>query len=184
MALPYPTPTPHIAAKPGDFAPTVLMPGDPLRSKFIAENFLENIRMVNNVRGVHGYTGTYKGIPVSVMASGMGIPSIGIYSYELFNFYDVKNISSWGDCTFIEFPNGQTMLIDAGTQEAGRTICSDLVKRGITEIDYLIISHYHKDHVNGLREILPRIKVHKAYTTGYRPTDFTWLDPFVEQYVD
>ena len=92
MALPYPAPTPHIAAKPGDFAPTVLMPGDPLRSKFIAENFLEDIRMVNNVRGVHGYTGTYKGIPVSVMASGMGIPSIGIYSYELFNFFDVQNI--------------------------------------------------------------------------------------------
>ena len=86
------TPTPHIAAKPGDFAKTVLMPGDPLRSKFIAETFLENPVLVNNTRGVQGYTGTYKGKKVSVMASGMGMPSIGIYSYELFNYYDVDNI--------------------------------------------------------------------------------------------
>lgn len=85
-------PTPHINAKPDDFGKTVLMPGDPLRSKFIAENFLENPVLVNNVRGVQGYTGTYKGTKVSVMASGMGIPSIGIYSYELFNFFDVDNI--------------------------------------------------------------------------------------------
>ena len=68
------------------------MPGDPLRAKFIAENFLENARLVNNVRGIHGYTGSYKGVPVSVMASGMGMPSMGIYSYELFNFFDVDNI--------------------------------------------------------------------------------------------
>ena len=85
-------PTPHITAKEGDFAPTVLMPGDPLRSKFIADNFLENARQVNNTRGVQGYTGLYKGKPVSVMASGMGIPSIGIYSYELFHEYGVENI--------------------------------------------------------------------------------------------
>ncbi len=85
-------PTPHINAKMGDFAKTVLMPGDPLRSKFIAENYLENAVLVNNVRGIQGYTGTYKGKRVSVMASGMGMPTIGIYSYELFNFYDVENI--------------------------------------------------------------------------------------------
>ena len=85
-------PTPHIEAKAGDFAETVLMPGDPLRAKFIAETFLENPVLVNGVRGINGYTGTYKGKKVSVMASGMGMPSIGIYSYELFNFYDVKNI--------------------------------------------------------------------------------------------
>ena len=87
-----PVPTPHIAAKAGDIAKTVLMPGDPLRSKFIAETFLENPVLVNNVRGVQGYTGTWKGVPVTVMASGMGIPSIGIYSWELYNFYDVDNI--------------------------------------------------------------------------------------------
>ena len=84
--------TPHNAAAVGQFAKTVLMPGDPLRSKFIAENFLEDAVLVNNVRGVQGYTGTYKGKKVSVMASGMGMPAIGIYSYELYNFYDVKNI--------------------------------------------------------------------------------------------
>ena len=86
------TPTPHISAKPGDFAKTVLMPGDPLRSKFIAENFLENPVLVNNVRGVQGYTGYYKGKRVSVMASGMGMPAIGIYSYELYNFFGVESI--------------------------------------------------------------------------------------------
>ncbi|HIR14320.1 MAG TPA: purine-nucleoside phosphorylase [Candidatus Choladousia intestinavium] len=85
-------PTPHISANLGDFAETVLMPGDPLRAKYVAESFLENAVLVNPVRGVNGYTGTYKGKRVSVMASGMGMPSIGIYSYELFQFYDVKNI--------------------------------------------------------------------------------------------
>ena len=85
-------PTPHNNANKGDFAKTVLMPGDPLRAKFIAETFLTEPKLVNNVRGVQGYTGTYKGVPVSVMASGMGMPSIGIYSYELFNFYGVENI--------------------------------------------------------------------------------------------
>ena len=84
--------TPHINASPEDFAKTVLMPGDPLRSKFIAENFLESARLVNNVRGIQGYTGLYKGERVSVMASGMGMPSIGIYSYELFKFFGVENI--------------------------------------------------------------------------------------------
>lgn len=85
-------PTPHISAKAGDFAKTVLMPGDPLRAKYIAETYLENPRLVTGVRNVLGYTGTYKGKDISVMASGMGMPSIGIYSYELFNFYDVEQI--------------------------------------------------------------------------------------------
>ncbi len=84
--------TPHIAAEKGDFAKTVLMPGDPLRAKYIAENYLEKAVLVNDVRGIHGYTGEYRGKRVSVMASGMGMPSIGIYSYELFRFFDVKNI--------------------------------------------------------------------------------------------
>ncbi len=84
--------TPHNSAKPGDFAKTVLMPGDPLRAKFIAETFLTDPRLVNNVRGIQGYTGTYRGVPVSVMASGMGMPSTGIYSYELYTQYGVENI--------------------------------------------------------------------------------------------
>lgn len=85
-------PTPHINAKQGDFAKTVLMPGDPLRAKYIAEHYLKDAVLVNNVRGVQGYTGQYKGKRVSVMASGMGMPSIGIYSYELYNYYGVENI--------------------------------------------------------------------------------------------
>lgn len=85
-------PTPHIAAAPGQVASTVLMPGDPLRAKFIAENFLENPELFNNVRGMLGYTGTIDGKPVSVMGSGMGMPSIGIYSYELFTQYQVEQI--------------------------------------------------------------------------------------------
>ncbi len=84
--------TPHIQADPADLAKTVLMPGDPLRAKFIAETYLEAPRLVNNIRGVQGHTGLYKGLPVTVMASGMGMPSMGIYSYELFNTFGVENI--------------------------------------------------------------------------------------------
>ena len=84
--------TPHIKATPEDFAKTVLMPGDPLRAKFIAENYLEDAVLINEVRGINGYTGKYKGKRISVMASGMGIPSIGIYSYELYSFFGVENI--------------------------------------------------------------------------------------------
>ena len=84
--------TPHNAAQPGDIAKTVLMPGDPLRAKYIAETYLENPVKFNTVRNMFGYTGTYKGHKVSVMGSGMGMPSIGIYSYELYKFYDVENI--------------------------------------------------------------------------------------------
>ena len=91
-------PTPHISAKYGDFAKTVLMPGDPLRAEFIAKTYLEDAVLVNDVRGVHGYTGYYKGKRISVMASGMGQPSIGIYSYELFNFYGVETIIRVGSC--------------------------------------------------------------------------------------
>ena len=84
--------TPHNGAKPGDFAKTVLMPGDPLRAAFIAETFLDSPRLVNNVRGIQGDTGTYRGVPVSVMASGMGMPSMGIYCHELYKEYEVENI--------------------------------------------------------------------------------------------
>lgn len=88
--------TPHINAEADAFGKTVLMPGDPLRSKFIAENYLENAVLVNNVRGIQGYTGTYKGTKVSVMASGMGMPTIGIYSYELYSQFGVENIMRIG----------------------------------------------------------------------------------------
>ena len=98
----FPT-TPHINVQNEiGFGKTLLMPGDPLRSKFIAENFLENPVLVNNVRGVHGYTGYYKGVKVSVMASGMGMPAIGIYSHELFNFFGVENIIRVGSAGSIQ----------------------------------------------------------------------------------
>ena len=102
-------PTPHIEAIPGQIAKTVLMPGDPLRSKFIAETYLETPVLVNNVRGVQGYTGTWKGTPVTVQASGMGIPSIGIYSWELYNFYGVESIIRIGSAGGI---NDELKLMD------------------------------------------------------------------------
>jgi purine-nucleoside phosphorylase len=91
-------PTPHISANPGDFAQTVLMPGDPLRAKYIADTFFDNPRQVTAVRNMFGYTGTYKDMPISVMGSGMGIPSISIYAHELFTTFDVQNIIRVGSC--------------------------------------------------------------------------------------
>lgn len=90
--------TPHNEANKGDIAKTVVMPGDPLRAKYIAENFMENYKLVNQVRGMYAYTGTYKGKELTVMAHGMGMPSVGIYTYELFKFYDVENIIRIGSC--------------------------------------------------------------------------------------
>lgn len=90
--------TPHNEAKKGDIANIVIMPGDPLRAKYIAENFLENYSLVNSVRGMYAYTGNYKGKRITVMASGMGMPSMGIYSYELYKFYDVETIIRIGSC--------------------------------------------------------------------------------------
>ncbi len=91
-------PTPHIEALIGEIASTVLMPGDPLRARFMAENYLDNVVQFNRLRNMFGYTGTYKGHAVSVMGSGMGMPSMGIYSYELFKFYNVENIIRIGSC--------------------------------------------------------------------------------------
>lgn len=116
--------TPHINAGADDFAETVLMPGDPLRAKFIAENFLEDAKLVNNVRGVQGHTGIYHGKRVSVMASGMGMPSIGIYSYELFNFYHVKNIIRIGSAGAIS-PNLKLRDIVIGMSASYNSIYAD-----------------------------------------------------------
>lgn len=106
--------TPHNEAKKGEIAKTVIMPGDPLRAKTIAEMYLKNYRLVSNVRGIPVYTGTYKGEEITVMASGMGIPSMGIYSYELFNFYDVENIIKVGTAgSYNENLNiGDIVLVD------------------------------------------------------------------------
>lgn len=102
MASKNPIPTPHITAKAGDYAETVLMPGDPLRARFIAETYLENVKQVNAVRGMLGFTGEYEGKRVSVQGSGMGMPSIGIYSYELYHFYGVQNIIRVGSAGGID----------------------------------------------------------------------------------
>ena len=146
-----PIPTPHITAAKDDFAKTVLMPGDPLRSEYIARNFLTDARLVNNVRGVHGYTGTYNGKRVSVMASGMGQPSIGIYSYELFNFYDVSSIIRVGSCgSFSPELHARDIIIAMGACTNGNyasqyrlpgTFCPiadfDLVKHAAEECEKL-----------------------------------------------
>ncbi len=91
-------PTPHISAEKGDFAPSILLPGDPLRAKHIADNFLEEVRSVNEVRNMLGYTGTYQGIPISVMGTGMGIPSASIYATELISEYGVERLIRVGSC--------------------------------------------------------------------------------------
>ena len=103
----------HNTAQKGDFAPTVLMPGDPLRAKFIADTYLSNARLVNNVRGIQGYTGEYRGMPVSVMASGMGMPSIGIYSKELYGEYGVESIIRVGSAGLLS-PGAEGALGGSG----------------------------------------------------------------------
>lgn len=137
-------PTPHNEAKNGNIAKTVLMPGDPLRAKYIAETFLENALQFNAVRNMFGYTGTYKGKKVSVMGSGMGMPSIGIYSYELFRFYDVDRIirigsagayikdlklydlvlaqSAWSESTYAKVQDGCTKDILFSDESLNQTI--------------------------------------------------------------
>ena len=105
--------TPHISADPADFAPTVLMPGDPLRAKFIAEEFLTDAVLVNNIRGVQGHTGKWKGVPVSVMASGMGMPAISIYSWELYHFFNVQNIIRVGSAGALSMDLGVMDLVAA-----------------------------------------------------------------------
>ena len=111
--------TPHNSAKPGDIAKTVLMPGDPLRAKYIAEHYFESPQLVNNVRGVQGYTGYYNSVPVTVMASGMGIPSISIYAHELYTEYDVENIIRVGSAGALR----RDMKL--GSVVAGMGACTD-----------------------------------------------------------
>ena len=132
-------PTPHISAQKGEFAKTVLMPGDPLRAKFIAETFFEKARLVNNVRGIGGYTGFYQGKEVSVMASGMGMPSMGIYSYELFHFYEVDHIIRIGTAGAIR---ADLKLRDV---VAGMGACtnSSFAKQYQLPGDYAPIASYH-----------------------------------------
>lgn len=128
------TPTAHIESKKGDFAKTIIMPGDPKRAKYIATHFLENAKLVNNVRGMQGYTGTYNGKPVSVMASGMGNASMGIYSYELFNFYNVDNIIRVGSCGAYSLDLKLKDIVIANTSVT-TTNYANLNKNGISQLN-------------------------------------------------
>ena len=129
--------TPHNEAKKEDIASTVLMPGDPLRAKYIAENFLEDIKVVNTIRNMLGYTGYYKGKRVTVFASGMGMPSIGIYAYELYKFYDVKNIIRIGSCgAYSEKLNiFDTILVDKSYTEGNFAYALEGKDCHLTEAD-------------------------------------------------
>lgn len=121
------TPTPHIEAKKEDISPLVIMPGDPNRCKYIADNFLDNVRLINEVRGELGFTGYYKGVKVTVFSSGMGIPSMGIYSYELFNFYDVKAIIRIGSSgSYVKELNVKDLfLVDSSYTESNYAMSTE-----------------------------------------------------------
>ena len=145
--------TPHNEAEKGMIAKTVLMPGDPLRARMAAEKYLKNARLVNKVRNVYAYTGTYKGVEVTIMASGMGIPSLGIYSYELFKEYGVENIirigsagaytdklnlydvvlatSAYSESTYAKVQNGETRNILTGSEELNKKILAKADEMGI-----------------------------------------------------
>lgn len=162
--------TPHIKADKDDFAKTVLMPGDPLRSKLIAETFLENAKLVNNIRGVQGYTGYYKGKKVSVMASGMGMPSMGIYSYELFKFFDVDTIIRIGSAGTLNEDLKIKELIIADKTISNSNYDSILEKDGISkqEADSTL--------VNEAKIIADKLNI--SYKTGTLYSSDTYYDEY------
>lgn len=148
--------TPHNEAKKGDIAKVVLMPGDPLRAKYIAENFLEDVKLVNTVRGMFAYTGTYKGKELTVMGHGMGIPSVGIYVHELFAFYDVECIIRIGSCgAYVESLNlKDVIVVNEGYSEstfakiyngceehsiAAKNSCNEVIEETAKELDLNIV---------------------------------------------
>lgn len=132
-------PTPHINAQPGDFAETVLMPGDPLRAQFIAENWLKDAKQVNSVRNMYGYTGTFKGKRLSVMAHGMGIPSCSIYATELIKDYGVKNVIRVGSCGALMADIRLGEIIIA----MGASTDSKVNRIRLMDHDYAAIADYH-----------------------------------------
>lgn len=166
--------TPHNSAPDGAFAKTVLMPGDPLRAKFIAETFLTDLQLVTSVRNCLGYTGKYKGIPVSVMASGMGMPSIGIYSYELYAFYGVENIIRIGSSgSYKDWLNVMDVAI---------------ADQAVSESSYALVMSGCQDHILKPSPVLNEAIIAKAKEMGidckkcsvhssdvfYTATDETW----------
>ena len=135
------TPTPHNNAKIGEIAKTVLMPGDPLRAKYIAQKYLEDAKLYNDIRGMLGYTGKYKGITISVQGSGMGVPSMGIYSKELFEGYDVDNIIRIGSAGSLDNDNASD--ISKSVNLGDIVVASDV----ITDSNYINANHYNVEPV-------------------------------------
>ena len=149
--------TPHNEAKYGEIAKNVLMPGDPLRAKYIADNFLEDCKVVNKVRNMYGYTGKYKGVEITVFASGMGMPSMGIYAYELYKFYDVENIIRIGTCGALspELELLDTILVEDSYTKGNFAIAlkhvdEHLVKSD-TELNELIIKSAEENNIKLVR---------------------------------
>ena len=166
------TPTPHIECQPGDFAKTVLMPGDPLRAKYIADNFLTDVKQVNGVRGMLGYTGTYDGRRISVMGSGMGMPSIGIYSFELFSFYGVERIIRIGSCGAY---SADLNLYDVIIAEDAWSESSFASTQGVSDADVLAATP----------ELVAELETHaKALDIPYAKTRIHSSDVFYRQNFD
>jgi purine-nucleoside phosphorylase len=155
--------TPHINANNGDFAETVLMPGDPLRAKYIAENFLEDARQVTGVRNMFGFTGTYNGNPVSIMGSGMGIPSMSIYARELVVSYGVKNLIRIGTCGGIS----QDIKIRDVIFAQGASTDSNVNRARVRGYDYAAIADFGllENGVNSARKLGIEAKVGNVFTT-------------------
>ena len=149
--------TPHNEAKYGEIAKNVLMPGDPLRAKYIADNFLEDCKLVNKVRNMYGYTGKYKGVEITVFASGMGMPSMGIYAYELYKFYDVENIIRIGTCGALspELELLDTILVKDSYTKGNFAIALKHVDEHLvesdTELNELIIKSAEENNIKLVR---------------------------------
>ena len=163
--------TPHIESKKEKIAKTVIMPGDPLRAKYIAEKFLENYELVNQVRNTYAYTGYYKGRKITVMASGMGMPSIGIYSYELFKFYDVENIIRIG--TFGSYTKDLNLydlfLVDSAYSDSSYALVQNNNQNNILESsDFL-----NKIIINTAEKINQKLKIGTIYSSDvfYKESD-------------
>ena len=163
--------TPHIESKKEEIAKTVIMPGDPLRAKYIAENFLENYELVNQVRNIYAYTGYYKGKKITVMASGMGMPSMGIYAYELFKFYDVENIIRIG--TFGAYTKDLNLydlfLVDRAYSDSSYALVQNNNQNNILESsDFL-----NKIIINTAEKINQKLKIGTIYSSDvfYKEND-------------
>lgn len=170
--------TPHNEAQKGDYAKTVLMPGDPLRSKWIAETFLDDYKCINTVRNCLGYTGTYKGTPVSVQASGMGQPSLGIYTYELYNIYNVQNIIRVGSCGGISTNVGLGDIVVAMTASTDSSMTKNMLPgfQLCPSADYNLMKKF-------IDKIPNDVKYHVGSITSndyfYQP-DSNWWKPMAE----